>query len=160
MTIQCIGTYKNEEFAGRNFSFRGKLDSSLDCCLQMKYLDIRTKLNQACHDRHASTPGSNAVVAVNPNEDLPDFVAVNIRRDGLYEVYTRIESCSKPVFYNKGEQRVLYHDSNTWVLGRKRKAPESLQCHHISQDVTPEYKYFEEIQELPTSRRFLWPKQE
>ena len=110
----------------------------------MKYLDIRTKLNQACHDRHASTPGSNALEAVNSNED---FVAVKINKPNgrVYEVYTRIENCA--VYYHEENhiQRVLYQENSAWKIGKIKNSGQ-LQCNNILDNVTPEYQYLGKIQ--------------
>ena len=94
------------------------------------------------------------LASANAYEDLPDFVAVNIKKsDAVFEVYTRIENC--PIFYHNGRygRSVLYQDDNTWKIGKILMSFEILQCHNILQGVTPNYIYIGETQEMLTSNR-------
>ena len=95
------------------------------------------------------------LASANAYNDLPDFVAVNIKKldRNVFKVYTRIENCS--TFYHKGRytQSVLYQDDNTWIIGKKVMNFELLQCHKILQGVTPKYKYIGGTQEMLTSNR-------
>ena len=86
----------------------------------------------------------------------PDYIAVEIESgdEYYYKMFTKISKCGAAVYYQSGDNRVLFQDEEAWKIGTLTN---ELDCNTVSSVIEEEYRN-EEIQRMPKDDDWIYMK--